>query len=199
MKLLKIVPTTTCIVATLFYIAMSTGKLNAQETDSDSASLGQMHCQNLSSNGGFFQPYLVKYVPISENILIDRNEVLTGVGYLGASSPGLAGSRAGIRPSEEADSLICGLDSSYTTLTLAFGFNARDVEDERNQSAVVKFAVYKDGENSPYHSEFLRMGDRLRWEIDVTDSPRVRLEVQCLGTPGVRSCPGLYFFQDTLQ
>jgi len=161
-------------------------------------SLGKMGCENIDWSGPDYANFRTRYIPINRDILFG-DTAIRAIAYFGTQS-WLAG-RGGFDRGSSI-TLVCQLAPSnqpprFRNLRLAFGFNALDERNNSYREAVLKFSIYKDGESYPYMSEFLRMGDRQRWNVNVAGIRRIKLEAQCLGYSN--SCPGLYFFEYLLQ
>ena len=162
------------------------------------ASLGEMACENTTQQGPDLGNFNVRYIPINREILFG-NTAIRAIAYFGTQS-WLAG-RGGFDRGSSI-TIVCRLAQSdqtprFRNLKLAFGFNALDEQQRNYREAVLKFSIYRDGEDYPYISEFLRIGDRQRLDVDIAGVRRIKLQAQCLGYSN--ACPGLYFFEDLLQ
>jgi hypothetical protein len=185
------------VAATLLASTVSDAEAQSRRP-SGVASLGEMRCENIDSQGPDYANFRTRYIPINREVLFG-DTAIRAIAYFGTQSwlSGRGGFGGG-----SSITLVCQLAPSnqrprFRNLRLAFGFNALDERNNSYREAVLKFSIYRDGENYPYMSEFLRMGDRQRWNVNVAGIRRIKLEAQCLGYS--YSCPGLYFFEDLLQ
>jgi hypothetical protein len=80
----------------------------------------------------------------------------------------------------------------YKTLTLAFGMD----DKEANNDQQIRLSLYKDGKAYDYKD--ITKGEKLLWQIDVTGTRSLALEVECIKGKN-KACPRLYFFEDTLK
>ncbi|MBE9224091.1 DnaJ domain-containing protein [Phormidium sp. LEGE 05292] len=112
----------------------------------------------------------------------------------------------------------------FSNLTLGFGLADNSEElgsGSINKSVKVRVSVYKDGDfvtvihqsdkylgGKLYKSKIITKGDKIIWNIDVSDSRAILIQAECIKPsplpPGVISleggtCPAVHFFQETLQ
>lgn len=189
---------TSGIVATTFLIYTASDLQAQSRRPAGISSLGEMKCENIDEPGLDPGNFKVRYIPMNKDILFG-NTVVRAIAYFGKQS-WLAG-RGGFGR-DKPITLVCQLAQSnqtpkYRNLKLYFGFNALDDREPKYREAVLKFSIYKDGEDYPIKYDFLRMGDRLQWDINVTGARYIKLEGECLGYSN--GCTGLYFFQDILE
>jgi hypothetical protein len=147
------------------------------------ASLGEMGCQTVASDGG--------YNNVNEDIPIGR-EIFRSVAYMGSSW--------GI-DRDNPTKVACRLAAvnaapQFKTLTLSFGLsqNSRYIDG----SVIVRLSVYKDG--NFYGDQTISKGDKIRWPIDVTNTRSLALETECVRLKqNSTSCPVIWFVEDILR
>jgi hypothetical protein len=193
MNLRRIIPS--LVVGTVLISTASDVQAQSRRP-SGVASLGEMRCQRTQGSGG--------YKAINEDIPIGR-EIFRAIAYIGQRPYFLGTGDYGIWTTE-ASEVVCRLAAPnetprFRTLTLAFGFAAdssRRDYIEIDGSVNVLVSIYKD--NNFYASQNVSRGEKIRFPIDIANTRSLSIEAQCIRpASGSKTCPVLYFFEDTLR
>jgi hypothetical protein len=174
-----------CLLAV--FMASSTTSSSAQTSGNNTASLGQMPCQNVED---------VRYETTNEDVSIGY-EVFRSIGTLYTTTYG----SHTIFPSDTG-AFVCRLAGAgqrpvYRTLNLAFGLSD---DNNRVRESTVRLSVYLDGDFYQYQD--VTRGQKYIWPIDVTDTRSVALEIECVRVSryrGTDACASLVFLEDSLE
>jgi hypothetical protein len=178
---MKLRPIVSSLIAASLLLA-STHPVDAQKKrPAGVASLTEMPCQSISG--------ALRLEGINEDIPVGL-EIFRAVSVLKTSRYIDVG---GIP--KQAVQIACRIAQvkekpKYKTLTLAFAMN----DSQSNGSQQIRLSLYKDGKSYGYKD--ISKGEKLLWQIDVTGTRSLALEVECTRGNG---CPVLYFFEDTLK